>query len=166
MKSNFVLRTITGIVFVAVLVGSILYSPLSFGVLFTLITALSVHEFGVIINRSGRTSMNKNISALSGAYLFLALQTCLMHQVSGASILIPYLLLVLYLLISELYRKQENPIANWGSTMLSQLYVALPFALLNVLAFHTDSSGSVSYNPILPLSIFMFIWLSDTVPTV
>ena len=47
--------------------------------------------------------------------------------------------------------------------MMSQLYVALPCALLNVLAFHNDpAASSVSYNPILPLSIFVFIWLSDT----
>ena len=47
--------------------------------------------------------------------------------------------------------------------MLSQLYVALPFALLNVLAFqNSPETGSVTYNPILPLSIFVFIWLSDT----
>ena len=47
--------------------------------------------------------------------------------------------------------------------MLSQLYVALPFALLNVLAFqNSPETSSVTYNPILPLSIFVFIWLSDT----
>ena len=41
--------------------------------------------------------------------------------------------------------------------------MALPFALLNVLAFqNSPETGSVTYNPILPLSIFVFIWLSDT----
>lgn len=52
---------------------------------------------------------------------------------------------------------------NWAYSMLSQLYIGLPFALLNVLAFHNDPEySSVSYNPILPLSIFIFLWLSDT----
>lgn len=41
--------------------------------------------------------------------------------------------------------------------MLSQMYIALPFAMLNVLAFQNDpEASSVSYNPILPLSIFVF----------
>lgn len=47
--------------------------------------------------------------------------------------------------------------------MLSQMYIALPFAMLNVLAFQNDpEASSVSYNPILPLSIFVFLWLNDT----
>ena len=67
------------------------------------------------------------------------------------------------MMITELYLKHKNPLGNWAFSMMSQLYVALPFALLNVLAFHNDpAASSVSYNPILPLSIFVFIWLSDT----
>ena len=59
------------------------------------------------------------------------------------------------MMITELYLKKKNPTGNWAYSMLSQLYVALPFALLNVLAFQNSSeTGSVTYNPILPLSIF------------
>ena len=116
MKSNFLQRAITGVLFVVVLVGCILYSPLSFGILFTIIGALSVHEFGHLINQSSEVQINK-----------------------------------------------KNPIGNWAFSMLSQLYVALPFALLNVLAFqYNPTESSVTYNPILSLSIFVFIWLSDT----
>jgi phosphatidate cytidylyltransferase len=47
--------------------------------------------------------------------------------------------------------------------MMAQMYVALPFALLNVLAFHADKvTEQIGYNPILPLSVFIFLWLSDT----
>ena len=41
MKNNFIQRAVTGVLFVIVLVGCILYSPLSFGILFTIISALS-----------------------------------------------------------------------------------------------------------------------------
>ena len=47
--------------------------------------------------------------------------------------------------------------------MFSQLYVALPFALLNVLAFQTIPTETVSqYLFIFPLSIFIFNWMNDT----
>ena len=72
MKSNFLKRAITGVLFVVVLVGCILYSPLSFGILFTIIGALSVHEFAHLINQNGEVQINKTITALGGAYLFLA----------------------------------------------------------------------------------------------
>lgn len=159
---NFITRAITGVLFVAVLVGCI-FHPLAFGILFTLIAALSVHEFANLVNQSGVVSINRTITGLGGAYLFMAVMTFCMGQEYGAGVFLPYLALLLYLMIAELYLKKENPIGNWAYSMLSQLYVALPFALLNVLAFHSNpAENSVSYNPILPLSIFVFIWLSDT----
>ena len=163
MKNNFIQRAVTGVLFVIVLEGCILYSPLSFGILFTIISVLSVHEFAQLVSKSSEVSINKTITALGGAYLFLALMSFCTQQSVGARVFLPYLGLLLYMMITELYLKKKNPTGNWAYSMLSQLYVALPFALLNVLAFQNSSeTGSVTYNPILPLSIFVFIWLSDT----
>ena len=163
MKNNFIQRAVTGVLFVIVLVGCILYSPLSFGILFTIISVLSVHEFAQLVSKSSEVSINKTITALGGAYLFLALMSFCTQQSVGARVFLPYLGLLLYMMIKELYLKKKNPTGNWAYSMLSQLYVALPFALLNVLAFqNSPETSSVTYNPILPLSIFVFIWLSDT----
>ena len=163
MKNNFIQRAVTGVLFVIVLVGCILYSPLSFGILFTIISALSVHEFAQLVSKSSEVSINKTITALGGAYLFLALMSFCTQQSVGARVFLPYLGLLLYMMITELYLKKKNPTGNCAYSMLSQLYVALPFALLNVLAFqNSPETSSVTYNPILPLSIFVFIWLSDT----
>ncbi|MEG0888086.1 MULTISPECIES: phosphatidate cytidylyltransferase [Bacteroides] len=162
MKNNFIQRTITGALFVAILVGCILYDPLSFGALFVLISALTVREFGHLLNETQGVGINKTITMLGGAYLFLSFMGfCI--DAADSKIFIPYLVLLLYLMISELYLKKEHPILNWAYSMMSQLYIALPFALLNVLAFQNDpNTHSVSYNPILPLSIFIFIWLNDS----
>lgn len=106
--------------------------------------------------------MNKPISALAGVFLFLCFGY--IGIVPGRNeIFIPYLLLIIYLLISELYKKQPNPVNNWAYSMMSQIYIALSFSLLNVLAYHSDAATSINqYNPILPLSIFIFNWVNDT----
>ena len=78
-----------------------------------------------------------------------------------SAVFIPYLLTIVYLFISELYTKAPNPIANWAYTMLSQLYVALPFSMINVVAFRS-SGDAVMYDYMLPLSIFIFLWTNDT----
>ncbi|MDR0895376.1 MAG: phosphatidate cytidylyltransferase [Prevotellaceae bacterium] len=168
MKSNLLQRTVTGVLFVIVLVGCILYSPFSFGLLFTLITALSVYEFAQLVNRSGKVKINPLTAALSGAYLFMAFVLC-SHLDLGMEVFLPYIVLMLYLMIAELYLKRENPIGNWAYTLLSQVYVALPFALLTTLTYLStaplDEGSDVYipvYTPILPLSIFVFIWLNDT----
>lgn len=163
MNSNFIKRAITGILFVAILVGCILSGTLSFGILFVVISSLTIFEYGQLINnRAEGANVNKFIIMLGGAYLFLAIMAFYIDA-ADSKIFIPYIVLLLYLMISELYLKKENPLLNWAYSMLSQLYIGLPFALLNVLAFHTDPEySSVSYNPILPLSIFIFLWLNDT----
>lgn len=162
MKSNLLQRSITGLLFVVVLVGAIWFSPISFAILFLLITGLSVREFARLVNAVPGVQINVFINMLGGGVLFLStMGFC--TEVYSSGIFIPYLLVLLYLFISELYLKKENPMLNWAYSTMSQLYVALPFALLNVLAFQADPlTSSVSYNPVLPLSVFIFIWLNDS----
>jgi phosphatidate cytidylyltransferase len=163
--NNFIKRAITGVLFVAILVGCILYDSFSFGILFTIISALTIYEFGQLVNmRVEGVKINKTITMLGGAYLFVAIMGfCTNAGQEGSKIFIPYVLLLLYMMISELYLKKENPVLNWAYSMLSQLYIGLPFAMLNILAFNYNKEyNSVSYVSILPLSVFIFIWLNDT----
>ncbi|MDO4186656.1 MAG: phosphatidate cytidylyltransferase [Bacteroidales bacterium] len=159
---NFITRAITGLLFVVIMVGGILYNPLSFGFLFALISMLTVFEFGQLVNQSGEVYISKVLTSIGAAYLFLAFMAYSMN-VEGVRIFTPYLAFLLFILIKELYQKRENPIGNWAYSMLSQLYIALPFATLNLLGFQGNAEdGSIAYNPIFPLSIFIFLWLSDT----
>ena len=41
--------------------------------------------------------------------------------------------------------------------MLAQMYIALPFSLLNVLAFTATPNGEITFNTLLPLSVFVFL---------
>lgn len=159
---NLLLRSITGILFVGVVVGCILWNAISFAALFTIVSVLTIIEFGKLANEYQKTSISQRITALGGATLFLSF-TGYFTQVIGPVVFIPYLLIILFLLIRELYLKRSNPVDNWAYSMFSQMYIALPFALLNVLAFHSNSEMTeVSYNPILPLSVFIFLWVYDT----
>ena len=164
MKSNFYKRIITGTLFVAVLVGCILGGAVSHTVLFTVVGALTVYEFGKLINRHTTGTQVDTILTVGGsACLYLGF-AAFCTNMAGPQAFVPYLALLLYLLIRELYQKKENPVLNWAYAMMSQLYIALPFALLNVLAFHNleEAPSGVVYNPILPLSVFIFLWLNDT----
>ena len=72
MKSNFIQRAITGVIFVGVLVGAIMGGPVTFTLLFALITALTIYEFGTIVNRHvPDVQINRLISVLAGVFLFL-----------------------------------------------------------------------------------------------
>ena len=70
MKNNFIQRAITGVIFVGVLVGCILWDPISFTLLFALISALTIHEFGTIVSKQPDVEINKPICMLAGIFLF------------------------------------------------------------------------------------------------
>ena len=148
--------------------------PVAMVALFTLVTALSVHEYCTIINDNvEKVHVNTLICTVAGAYFFLAMAGYCSDFTSNAGVFIPYLITIVYLLISELYLKAENPIANWAYTMLSQMYVALPLSMINVLAFQQtqqtvqgcfslESTTAIVSFSALPLMVFVFIWVNDT----
>ena len=83
---NLIMRTLTGVVFVALMVGSILYGPLSFGILFALVTGLSMWEYTGLINQRSDVSLNRLISVVAAVYPLCAdtdLSDCL-RALSGA----------------------------------------------------------------------------------
>ena len=157
--NNFVARTITGILFVATIVVCFL-NPTAMIFLFALVTGLTVWEFTGLVNDRPGVTVNRFISTVAGVYFFLAMAgTC--SGFTSSTVFIPYLITIIYLLIAELYAKQEDPIHDWAYTMMSQMYVVLPFSLLNMLAFRAAPEG-IMYIYTLPLSVFVFLWVNDT----
>lgn len=165
---NLILRTITGIAFVAVLVGAIIYSPFSFGALFAAVSALATMEFCNIMNKQEGIQINTFITIVSSLLLFFALfaYSCgYANMLMMPSIVfMPYLLTIIYILVSHLYYGRQNAMQSWAYTMMSQLYIALPFALINAIAFIPYPMGPLGtvYVYIYPLAVFLFLWSSDT----
>lgn len=150
-------RVATGAVFGVVLLACILYNNISFGALFALVTCLAVNEFCNLIHEYKKTTFSTPVAVVGGLYLFLAF--FMMDKVAEPFMLfVPYLILIAFALVRELYKKADSPLDNMAYFALSQLYAALPFALLNILT----TFGPGAYNYIMPLSIFIFLWCSDS----
>ena len=159
---NLIVRTITGIFFVAAIVICFM-KPTAMVFLFALVTGLTIWEFTGLVNEHvPAVTVNRFITTVAGVYFFIAMAGYCSGITQSASVFIPYLLTLVYLFVSELYLKQENPINDWAYTMLSQMYIALPFSCINVLAFNNTGELTASFNTWLPLSVFIFLWVSDT----
>lgn len=156
---NLITRAITGVIFVAIIVSCFL-RPETMIMLFALVTAMTVWEYTGLVDDIDGVNVNRFITTAAGTYLFLAIAGYC-SGITPAAVFIPYLLTIVYLFISELYAKAPNPINDWAYTMLPQLYIALPLAMVNVLAFRGTADG-IAFTPLLPLSIFVFLWTNDT----
>ncbi len=156
--SNLIVRTITGIIFVTAIVVSFL-NPLAMVFLFSLVTGMTIWEFAGLINQREDVQINQFINSAAGVFLFLAMAVHSRGLDTLNLAFMPWLATMIYLLVAELYLKEKNPINNWAYTMMAQLYIALPFSLLNVLAFQFTNSD-VPW--LLPLSVFIFLWVNDS----
>lgn len=162
---NLITRALTGVVFVAVLVGCIVSHPYAFALLFALISALTTWEFGTIVNNNADLQVNRFITSVSSAYLFIALLSYNVNLMD-ATVFIPYIISIMYLMISELYFDRKNNIQNWAFALMSQMYIALPFALLNTMSFinmpESCFMSQLVYYYWYPLALFIFLWSNDT----
>ena len=157
--NNFIVRTITAIIFVAVIVASFLRAE-TMVLLFALVTGLTIWEFSGLVNDRPQVTVNRMITTVAGVYLFFAMAG-FCSELTPSAVFIPYLITLVYLMVAELYLKHEDPINDWAYTMMTQLYIALPFSLLNALAFHLTPENEVIYDPVLPLCMFVFLWIND-----
>ena len=138
------------------------WSEMSFALFFALIAGLGVWEFSVNVNRHAGAAVNPFIASMAAVVLVLTVGRCCSMQVNYA-LFLPFVGTLLYLLISELYRKAENPLKNWAYAFAAQLYVALPLSMISLLAYHLDiKNGLVVFDWFLPLSVFIFLWSSDS----
>jgi len=167
MKSSvFLTRTITGILFVVVMVGGILWSPLTCALLFLVITALSVWEFTGLVNAREDVQVNRFITTVAAVCMYLGFFGYAASIAATVPLFVPWLLSIIYLMIAELYLQRESPLNNWAYALMAQVYVALPFSLLPLLLFQAHDPAATDSVPragaYLILFIYIFLWCNDT----
>ena len=159
---KFLVRVATGAAFAITLIAAILYGKASFGVLFLIVTLLSVNEFCSLAKKYRGTTFSTWLAVLGGGYLFIA-TFMVFHgkDINPLTIYSPYIAVVAYIFIRQLFDTEGKPLDNYAYFSLSQIYVAAPLALLNILATGGAENGS-TYSWLLPITIFFFIWCNDT----
>lgn len=159
--SNFWQRTLSGAVYVGLVVASVLIHPLFFGVLFAIVTALAVREYHHLVSSprslaAGAVLVGVLMFAIAVLYTLYGEGIALPHQQIRAIaivLLTCIACIVPVVLIAELFRKTGNPIAHWGNFLISLAMVALPFCLMNVL---------LRWDRYVLLAVFITVWVNDT----
>lgn len=160
---NLIIRTLTGAVYVLLLVGCTVYSPVSAFFFFAAVAAATLWEFGSLMNTHLGAAMPRPINAMAGVVLAAAVWLSAIASPQTAQMFALYGLLMLYIIISGLYRHTQKPLKDWALCFASQIYIALPFALLPLLSIvYDEMAGSMAYNWIYPLALFIFLWVNDT----
>jgi len=159
--NNFTTRTITGAVFVILVVGSVILDARIFATLFLFVSILTQLEFYQILGKRGRkpqTYIGTGIGSI--LYLSLAANALGMLGSFGNMLIFLNFFLISIVFIAELFTHSADPFGNIGTTITGVIYVALPFGLLNYLYLPVVYPNNFNFG--ILLGYFLILWLNDT----
>lgn len=155
ITNEFLKRSISAVVYVLLVVASLFISPATFVIVFAFFMSMCIYEFHKITNQQPEVNVPRWLSMGISLLLFLIS----FFYFSGRAFL-PifsyYIILIFWMFIRELFLKNPNPVHNWAYFLLGQVWIALPFSLLNFIVYFNN------YQPLLILSIFILVWMNDT----
>ena len=133
---NLIVRTLSGAVLLAIVLGAAYGGPYAYGALLLLIVVVGMWEFFNIAAATGARP-HRTLGLTAGVVLFL---TCFMQWANpmndnlGAELLISGVLYFSALLplcfIVELFHDSETPLRNVATTLMGIFYVAYPISLM------------------------------------
>lgn len=152
---NLITRSLAGIVFVIVTLGSLFAGKYGFALFFLFVLTGGLAEF-YKLPRNSPVHPSKWAGIVTGILLFSISFLTASRQLLSESYLILFPVVLLFF-IAELFRKKELPMENIACGILGIIYVALPLSLSNFIVF---DEGRYDYR--LMISLFVLIWVYDS----
>ncbi len=162
---NLLVRGVSGLGLIVVVLGGVVWSQWSFFAVLLLLLVGGMLEFYNLSSKQG-IEPQRFLGVLMGLLLWMFGLAFASVEVVGFFIvqrplflcLVAILLLLVPLMcICELYRKQPNPAANIGATLMGVFYIALPLTLL----LHLPRMGAEAWNPWLVVAYIAIVWSND-----
>ena len=153
--TNLQQRVIAAVVAVPIIIFMIVYDAWTFALLFTFVSALTQREFYKLLGLDGFEPLTAYGTVVGCLICILAylIETGVLH--TDSYFLICPASSMIFLI--KLYKKRDRkPFTNIGFTFLGIIYVAMPFALLIVLALRGNA-----YHPAIILGCLLLLWASD-----
>ena len=157
-KKNLLVRSLSGLVYVALIVSSLLWeNPLLRILLFSFFTGAMIVEYNLLtkVNRLHpfRTTLDviASVCAVLSPYCFLKPDLYLV----GVALIFFYLFYIFYILARTIFSDLEKgAVRSIGNVLVGQLYITLPMVLTSLFSY--PMGGTVI------LFLFVILWVNDT----
>lgn len=157
--NNILVRTLTGAVFISVVIIGLAWNVWSAIGVMGLFSILGIWEYNTILQQPNQ-GPSKLLGVIGGIVIFIYLVVVAgsfpfkARQIS----LVVVATLPFIVMIAELFRQKENPLQNVALTLFGWLYVIIPLLLLVIMR----GKSQWSYEAILPIGMLLIVWTNDT----
>ena len=152
---NLAVRSITGVIFGTVVIGSMLWHPYAQMIVFSIFMVLGLAEFYRLFKNHPVVQVSSEIGIFIGVFIFVLMLGFSLKLLPIISVIVLFPLFFT-LILNELWAKKENPIINISVLVFGIVYVVLPFYLSIDLSLR-----NTSYLPHV-VGMFLLIWTNDS----
>ena len=136
---NLIIRTISGVVLLAVVLGAAFAGPIGYGALLLLITGVGVWEFYAMARAKGVEPQRElgivgslgltlgGVGILCANYLDYEFELLIILGIGVAA------LAIMFVFVAEVFRNRQTPIHNIATTILGIVYVGIPMAVMAII---------------------------------
>jgi phosphatidate cytidylyltransferase len=164
--NNLARRTLTGAYIVILTLGGFWLHPISFVITGLVILVGTMYEYYLMI-RNTDTSPQMIPGIITGVTTY-ALATLVASGLLESRYFLVLIPLMLAIMITEIYRKQEKPFDSLAHTFFPVLYIALPVSLIPFSAFSQTGlpsllkHGEMVFSPGIIIGFFILLWVNDS----
>jgi phosphatidate cytidylyltransferase len=158
--STTIKRSLSGLAFIVIVLGSILTHPYTYFALFLFVLIFGLIEFYKVSEKL-KTKPNFYIGLVSAVLLYVYLFDT--NTGNNAPYLFPLLVFSIFLApVFELYAKGKEALVNLGLMLFGIFYIALPLSLNHYILFEPNSYDISGYNPTYIIGFLFLIWANDS----
>lgn len=154
--TNFFQRTLSGTLYVILVVASILTDTIVFFVLTIMFNSLAIKEFSNLMSNR-KIKLNTILVQVLSLIIFTVSFLCIKEYLSMKLLWIMLSPLIL-IPVFELFRNTDSYPENLAGSFMTLLYITFPLVILNSINVLYQQNG---YSSIL-LSTFVLIWINDS----
>lgn len=162
ITNSFIKRSISGFIFVLILVSGIFFSQYSFLLLFAIISLIAMNEFNTLF----KSYIDKTFKFLISIFHILILIFFIINKAnfdkygslyfySGLSFIL--ILANITFLVTNLFKTKHANLQAPHIAIFNLLYICIPFILFMDIAFINGT-----YSPFIIFTIILLIWTNDT----
>ncbi len=148
-------RSIFGVIFLAVMLGGLLFHRVAFAILFGFITLVMLTEFFRMTMGKAYREL-RSVTAIDGVLLFGLTHTLLFHGEPVWYVIPIALLFILSTMVYSLFIKNHTDFLKTAFLYAGMLYIAFPMALSNIVVYQNGE-----FSGLLMIAFFCIIWASD-----
>lgn len=155
--NEFTLRTITGAVFVTIVLAAIIWSPFSLFALLLVIASLSLYEYYSIFKL--RAYKPLTVYGIIAGIIITSVVFLERQDIIPQKFLVLLMVPVIGIWFSFFFLKRNDIMGSIMVTLSGLFYILLPLSLI---PFITSSSLSDGYDPRILLGTLFIIWIYDS----